>query len=1147
MKPHRPQETRKSRTVAQVRMHLKGTLGWLEGYPAERSASGALRWVVPAPSSAEHREVDRALVARSVRTVKELASDFPDALPEVVGDVKVFVDGAERVTRWAAVAIRDGVPQASLFELEPAYGRAAGAMARDVVARFPVLRSTVVAFSFRGLVRPRDAVASLAHLASHADAFARATPHVRGTPPERLWLELDTVRGNHRNHPQVTRGLERVLLDPRTHDAAVREGGAQARALHKALQRLGKGRAANLPSVTPPASTSFGHSLVKWMPELGAMDGAAQKRALALFDLLGPLEAVERWHTFWETMQLLAGRASALQRAMDSAQRAGTAAPRGIGELERKTAALLTTLPPDETPERLLEAISALSRPESRVAYTDILATLAMIPPLVDGRPLRTELLVDWSSDRYGGDWPKLLRGFVAGVRPMLERAGGDVAPLLHPFVAATRRGLYSSLTNTIARYLSTPAIRARFFAVWEARARVGLPAWGDDRALLLARTVPHAPDAATAGVWLDHLSKIEGYVSSELIALASTLADGDGGTFGVLVDLAMKTRFDHRNTGRLERWMKGPERKAMVREALLDGHVSLLDTAFSHIDTLVDAGKPVPEPFASREPVPTSVSLDEYPPELRPALARLVAQVADPEAAITRVLGRAFRSRGDLERELRAIEAKRAIADTVPLARRAAALERQRDAILADPSRSTSPEKLARIAAKVELAARRTRLENWIDALERAIDQELDAILDLGELARSPLLRAPKTRECVVGILGLDPPSRAIARMVLRARLEGEAWDFRAHPANAAFIASLVRRGVDPAPWLDGIGPWVESTPDVGQITLALEDDPLELLEMGKHFGTCLSPTAFNYFSVFANIVDVNKRVLYARDAHGKVLGRCLMALTTAGGILTFHAYRHGPMDFEGMVKRFAGELSRRMGVTVLASGKVKVLVAPDWYDDGPVDRSGRLSFLEAGSEFRAALASVALPEVHALCERSMAPLGPSELTLPSVLELPEVAARPELAVAFAPMVAGLHAVPEHLLMRLAHLLHAAGRTDLLEEDAVFGAVSRLERSTSGVSGPLLRNLAPLFPSSTLRLLRQTRERGVRTLEDEWNAHRILAAAEAMRALFRERKALELYRLAVKKGLSNADRAHCRTQMKALKQAVTRATRPAG
>lgn len=1131
MKPHRLQETRKSRTVAQVRMHLKGTLGWLEGYPAERSAAGTLRWMLP-PPSAEHREVDRPLVARTVRTVKELASDFPHALPEVVGDVAAFVAGTERVTRWAALAIRDGVPRASLFELEPAYGRAAGAMARDLVARFPVLRATAVALSFRGLMHPRAAVDSLGHLVAHAEAFARATPHVAHA--ERMWLTLDAVR---RNHPrEATHGLERALLDPRTHEAALRGGDSPARALQKALQRLGKGKAATLPDVAPPANASLGHALAQWLPELAAMDAPSQKRALALFDLLEPLDAVEGWHTFWETLRVLADRAAAWQRAMSAAERAGTATPKGIGELARKSTSLVATLPTEETPTALLAAIAALGLPDKRALYTDIRATLTRVPLHLEGKPLRAELLVDWSTDRYGSDWPKLLRGFVSGLRTMLERVEGDVGPVLHPFVMEARRSYYASLSSSIAHELTTPAVRARFFAVWEARARADLPPWDDQRALLLARTVPHAPSAAAAGAWLDHVAKAEGYVSSELIAFAAALADDDGGNFGALLDLAMKARFD-RHSSRFERWMKGADRVALVRHALLDGHASLLETAFEHVDTLVNAGRAVPDPFAVHQEPLSPTALHEYPPALRPSLGRLAALVADPHAAIARVLGPAFRSRDDIERELRAIRAKLATSASVPLARRAAALERRREEILADPSRGLSPEKLERLAANIELAARRARLERWVAALERSIERELDAILDLGELAQSPLLRTPRTRECVAGILRLDAPSRAIARMVLRARLAGDRWDFRDHPANAAFVAALVRRGVDPAPWIDGIGSWGETAPDVGQVTLRFEDDPLEILEMGKHFGTCLSPSAFNYFSVFANIVDIHKRVLYARDARGKVLGRCLMALTSAGGILTFHAYRHGPMDFEAMVKRFASELARRMGVTVLASGSVKTLVAPDWYDDGPVDRSGRLPFLEAGSELRTGLGAVPLPEVRALCERSMAPLGPSELTLPSVLELPEVAARPELAVAFAPMIAALPAVPEHLLLRLVQLLRAAGRTDLLEEEAVFAAVSRLPRSTHGISGPLLRALAPLFPSRTLRLLRQTRDRGVRTLHGEWNAHRLVAAAEAMRALFRERKALELYRLAVKQDLSAADRTLCRAQIKALKR----------
>lgn len=46
----------------------------------------------------------------------------------------------------------------------------------------------------------------------------------------------------------------------------------------------------------------------------------------------------------------------------------------------------------------------------------------------------------------------------------------------------------------------------------------------------------------------------------------------------------------------------------------------------------------------------------------------------------------------------------------------------------------------------------------------------------------------------------------------------------------------------------------------------------------MGGHFGTCLAPGAFNYFSVFSNIVDINKQALYARDEQGRVFCRMLL-----------------------------------------------------------------------------------------------------------------------------------------------------------------------------------------------------------------------------------------------------------------------------
>ena len=108
-----------------------------------------------------------------------------------------------------------------------------------------------------------------------------------------------------------------------------------------------------------------------------------------------------------------------------------------------------------------------------------------------------------------------------------------------------------------------------------------------------------------------------------------------------------------------------------------------------------------------------------------------------------------------------------------------------------------------------------------------------------------------------------------------------------RAAPANARWLSRLSRLGVDPRPWLEGIGTWVRAARDGRVVLLSLEDDPLAVLQMGAPFATCLAPGDFNYFSAVSNAADLNKRVLYARDPQGRVLGRCLLAISPRGEIV--------------------------------------------------------------------------------------------------------------------------------------------------------------------------------------------------------------------------------------------------------------------
>ena len=364
--------------------------------------------------------------------------------------------------------------------------------------------------------------------------------------------------------------------------------------------------------------------------------------------------------------------------------------------------------------------------------------------------------------------------------------------------------------------------------------------------------------------------------------------------------------------------------------------------------------------------------------------------------------------------------------------------------------------------------------------------------------------------------IADVPPPFRALARRVLGARTWAAPWDLRNEPANARSLRRLHLQGLNLAPWLDGIGERTVHDSDGKVLRLRLEEDPLELLEMGSHFKTCLSPGSCNYFSVFAILADVNKRVLYARDADGRIVGRCVLALTAAGGIVTFHPYANGLKDFRGAVREFVSDLAQAMRTEVLPRGEIPCLVAPDWYDDGSHDLSGRFQFLAEGSRLRTLLRQVPVEQLEDLLKHEMAPMEINELTLPILIELPEMVERPELLVPLVPYLRELRSLSDETILAVAWRLDRAGRPELVRStlgDAFLRAVRRdLQHHWKGT----LRSVAQIAtPSEILRLLRETRASGVRRWADERSATRLMAAADALVGLGRRKQALDLYRQA--------------------------------
>lgn len=238
--------------------------------------------------------------------------------------------------------------------------------------------------------------------------------------------------------------------------------------------------------------------------------------------------------------------------------------------------------------------------------------------------------------------------------------------------------------------------------------------------------------------------------------------------------------------------------------------------------------------------------------------------------------------------------------------------------------------ERLEQITAEAQLFAAEQQVSACYRARLESVAGPLPAGLALGtDLENAALLSATITK------------NRRLLGRLLRAHLAGDHWH-GGHPANAAFREKLEAAGVDVAAWL-GAHPRRVRCPGVagGWLHLRLETDPLRVLQMGNYFGTCLSADDFNAYSTVANAVEQNKRVLYATDAAGRVVGRKLVGLDAQGKLVGFHTYtglgdETANAALREAVRRYLCAFARRCGLERSDSGTVPTLFAEDWYDDG-------------------------------------------------------------------------------------------------------------------------------------------------------------------------------------------------------------------
>ena len=1097
-------ETSKSAVQARAKVLLSANLGWLEGFPLE-VAGESVRWMaVPASAPAHEASLERHHLSRATYALNKLRGELAPALPRLAGDPDVWLAAVERRLELLKRSIHKGAPLPPRFFEEPSLPRAYREQAARLAASEPRLQPVLNAVSWVHAGHPARARDTLDSILAWSGGFELLAVRLGEVPALVLFLRLLQLAASHGR--ERVQALAACLLDARTHDTALEQGSEICAQI---VHALGK-RAQEPPPGELPAG-ELGGGLARWCEDLVQQGHRVRQQALRLFELATPLPHIERWAFWWDTTGRLLRQAQELYaRPRD---REGRRALREQLEPHRRSMPV---------PLSAADLISALRQHATAAApglSAQLVRALALLP---EETAARAPLCIYWS---FLGLYDKAPTSRIAALLSGFERylshnPRPDLEWLLPWSEAISQpRRLYHPDTP---EYELVASDRPR-------RTALGIY---DHLAAIAAQSGSLVPHAAKRAIELFLLTG-----ESDLAArfFESMRARGDLGAYlsPTAGKLAVRLCSDHperfadvlapltAQEGDAElppsEWpeavlapLSSGELGNFVREAIVSRQLARLQVCAMKSVLLTAAEvEPLPLPDLGEAAAPDWVR--RYPPELHAALDRLAAVLPDAEPRVGRWLADDAPDRQRLEREIEAIGMRIDPADPErqpALRTRLANLQ----ARLAHPA-ALRPLRIERLRARLDRAWGRAVLDRWEREIDPLLPGALQRLLGIEEVPA--WLTEPRHLSLLAAASRLRGSPQRLAYRLFRLRCGPPPWDLRDVPPNRRFVESLPQ--LDWRPWIDDVGTVTVEAAEGRRLHLALEDDPLEIFRMGAHFQTCLSPGGINYFSVFSNAADINKRVLYARNDGGKVVGRCLLALTAQGELLMFEPYCHdGNLGFEALCAGFVEQLARRMGTRRTDWGRVPTLVASRWYDDGPRDLGRQYPCLDEGSPLRRRLAMLHPGELIDELRRSLKPAGLDDSTLPLVLDLPELRQRPELAVPLLRRVAEHRAsLPDEALVTAAHLAEQAGAIDLVRRHLLHPLLDSLRRMYRAEACPELRTVdlvARLDPAGLLSVLRRTRRRSVHDWPDETDGDRLEGGAVALEALFRPRQAQALW-----------------------------------
>ena len=242
------------------------------------------------------------------------------------------------------------------------------------------------------------------------------------------------------------------------------------------------------------------------------------------------------------------------------------------------------------------------------------------------------------------------------------------------------------------------------------------------------------------------------------------------------------------------------------------------------------------------------------------------------------------------------------------------------------------SPERLAHYRQEMESRLLLAQLELLEQSAVQAICPGFEGVVG-EEKSDEAVFHAMQMRRHI-------SDNRRAFRNFLRAYLNGEKDYLRLHPRSQAWFRR--HPGVNEAVWLKGIVVPAAFVEGMGTVRIGMETEPLEALRMGTHVGSCLGLGGDFAYSAVANMLDINKQVLYARNEAGQVVARQLVAVSDAEQLVCFSVYPYGASAaLQQCFRDYDTQWADALGMELFraqsdADYEIANVLSQHWWDDG-------------------------------------------------------------------------------------------------------------------------------------------------------------------------------------------------------------------